>query len=365
MKKLRKFIKRYVPTWALAAIILTLISGILMLISISFPRFSELLVGLFGLPLRFVSAKLTGWLPFSLFELLILALPLIFGLLLFLFLRRGRCKRYRLRLLFSLVGIIGILYSSYIFMLGVGYRTRRLAYRLELDPTPMVNAESLTELAVLLRDRVNELAPSVSVNGEGVTEYGEGYRSLSASLSDAYHTLGKEYPIFLNFSSTVKPVMSSEVMACAGITGIYGYLTGEANICTSYPDYSTVYTAAHEMAHQRGFAREDEANFIAFLACTSSDDDYIRYSGYLNMLQYAVSALYRTDKELYYEVMEELCDTAKRDISASSAVSRKYKDSFLNKLMDKVNDGYLKSQGTEGVVSYGYVVRLAVAYYGK
>ena len=152
-------------------------------------------------------------------------------------------------------------------------------------------------------------------------------------------------------------------MSDMGITGIYSYFTGEANINMSYPDYNLPYVVAHEFAHQRGFARENEANFVAYLVCIFSDDPYIQYGGYLSMYEYLSSALYRTDKELYSTVLSELNLNARADIAASSAVTIAHRDSFLNKLMDRVNDTYLKANGTEGVISYSYVVRLAVAYY--
>ena len=74
------------------------------------------------------------------------------------------------------------------------------------------------------------------------------------------------------------------------------------------------------------------------------------------------SALFRADKEAYYELRSGLSTIAADDIAASNKVILAHRDSPLYKLMNNVNDAYLKSNGTEGVVTYGYVVRLAVAY---
>ena len=152
-------------------------------------------------------------------------------------------------------------------------------------------------------------------------------------------------------------------MSDAGITGIYSFFTGEPNINMDYPDYSLPFTVAHEFAHQRGICREDEANFMAFLVCVSSSDPYIRYSGYLNLYGYLAGSLYRADSEKYKELSLMLLDNAQLDRAAYSEVSRAHSDSWFNKLNDRLNDSYLKFNGTEGVVSYSYVVRLAVAYY--
>jgi len=56
-------------------------------------------------------------------------------------------------------------------------------------------------------------------------------------------------------------------MSYLGIGGVYFPFTGEANVNISMPHTSIPFTACHEMAHQIGFAREDEANFIAYIAC--------------------------------------------------------------------------------------------------
>jgi len=154
-------------------------------------------------------------------------------------------------------------------------------------------------------------------------------------------------------------------MSYAHITGIYFPFTGEANINIDFPDYSIPFTAAHELAHQRGVAREDEANFIAFLACMESDDPYILYSGSLNMLEYVLNALARADKDLYSEVYFSLNENVRGELRAYSLFFEKYRDSTASKVNEAVNDTYLKVQGTEGVVSYGMVVDLAVAYYAQ
>ena len=152
-------------------------------------------------------------------------------------------------------------------------------------------------------------------------------------------------------------------MSYTHITGVYTYFTGEANLNVAFPDYTVAYTAAHEMAHQRGIAPEDEANFVAFLVCLESDDPYIRYSGYVNVLEYVLNALYRADNKAYTEVYRLIDNTVRREFAAYSDFFSKYRDSVASNVSDKVNDTYLKLNGTEGSVSYGLVVDIAVAYY--
>ena len=116
------------------------------------------------------------------------------------------------------------------------------------------------------------------------------------------------------------------------------------------------------MSHQRGVLREDEANFIAYAALSSSDDVYLRYSAALSMTEYIGSALYRTNKDAYYEIMSELDDSVWFDIEASNEITREYSGTILSDISNFFNDLFLKSNGTPGVVSYGMVVRIAVSY---
>ena len=119
------------------------------------------------------------------------------------------------------------------------------------------------------------------------------------------------------------------------------------------------------MAHQRGIAREDEANFIAFLVCISSDDPYIRYSGYLEVYEYVASSLYSADKNYYSAVYSSLKTNVRAEMAAYSAFFDKYRENVVADVSEAVNNSYLQIHGTVGSKSYGLVVDLAVAYYRR
>ena len=154
-------------------------------------------------------------------------------------------------------------------------------------------------------------------------------------------------------------------MTYTHISGVYTFMTGESNINTNYPDFLMPFTMAHEMAHQRGIAREDEANFVAFLVCISSDDAYIRYSGYANLANYITSALYSADSSKYIDLMSHyLPIEIAKEFAAYSNFFEKYRESTASSVTGAVNNVFLQSQGqSAGTKSYGLVVDLAVAYY--
>ena len=187
--------------------------------------------------------------------------------------------------------------------------------------------------------------------------------TLNRKLNDTYARFCEDHDFITHVNGRVKPVLVSEAMSYMHITGVYSFFTGEANLNVNFPDYTLPFTAAHEMAHQRGIAREDEANFMAFLICTSSDDPYIRYSGYLNMYEYVASALARADYDAFRMVSAHLNLEVRGEITAYNQFFKTYENSTASKVSGTVNNSYLQSQGTPGTKSYGMVVDLAVAYY--
>ena len=354
--------KKYIPRFAALSFILLVASFIVYFISITSVAFADFINSTVSVAIRFFLSLTTYILPFSFFELLIFLVPLILFLTVFLTVRGCSTRIKRVRGIISILGVVSLVFTSYIYTLGVGYRTSALAEKIGVEDKKNVTADELFYTVNIVVDELNSLAEKMELS-QGQTHMPYSFFEMSDRLIDAYDSMNESYSLLTNYPSRAKPVYFSTVMSDLGITGIYSFFTGEANVNIEYPDYCVAYTAAHELAHQRGICRENEANFVAFLVCISSEDEYIRYSGYLNMYEYLASALYRADPERYYLVRDRLHETAIADIRASNAVYNEHKDSLLGKINDRVNDAYLKANGTEGVVSYGYVVRLAVAYY--
>ena len=314
-------------------------------------------------PLRILFAALTSWLPFSLGELAILLIPL--GL--FLVLRhavRERTVTWRTTLVYVgiLLSVVATIFSVFVLNFAAGYRGSTLDQKLELQRED-VSAEDLYQTAVILAEQVNREREEIVYATDGFSVMPYNLNDMNGHLSDAYASFSADHGFVTHVPSRVKPVMLSEVMSYLHITGVYSFFTGEANINVNFPDYTIPYTAAHELAHQRGIAREDEANFVAFLVCTESDDPYIRYSGYLNLYEYVANALYSADKDLYNKASAKLDKAVWGEMRAYSKFYEKYRDSAVSNVSSAVNDSYLQSQGTPGTRSYGMVVDLAVAYY--
>lgn len=313
--------------------------------------------------LRGVLAYLTGWIPFSLAEFVIILSPVIL-ISLIIFATRRFSSSWHDVLIFctSLLSVLALFFSVFTFSFAPGYHGSTLDKKLGIDRAE-VSAEELYDTALILADKVNNEMEAIVYRTGGFSVMPYTYGEMNDKLIAAYDIACDKYSFIQRLDSRLKPVMLSEVMSYTHITGVYTFFTGEANINVAFPDYTVPFTAAHELAHQRGIAREDEANFVAYLVCIESDDPYIRYSGYLNLFEYVVSALYRADVQLYRQVFTKLDTLAILEMNAYSDFFDKYRDSVASEISGVVNDTYLTIQGTAGTASYGMVVDLAVAYY--
>ncbi len=311
---------------------------------------------------RGVLAFVSGILPCSIAEAFILFTPALFvSVIIYANKRYTESWRAVGKFLVIILSVASLFFSTFALNFGAGYHTSSVDELLGLDRKD-VSAEELRETAEILVEEINKYTESLGINAAGSSVMPYGYSKLSEKLVDAYDKVIEEYSFISRFPSRVKPVMLSEPWTYTHIAGVYTYFTGEANINTNFPDYTLPYTAAHEMAHQRGIAREDEANFVAFLVCIASDDEYIRYSGYINLYEYVANALYSADKDAYAEVRSGLDAKARVEMSAYSAFFDKYRENVAANVTETVNNTYLTIQGTPGTKSYGMVVDLAVAY---
>ncbi len=183
-----------------------------------------------------------------------------------------------------------------------------------------------------------------------------------------YDRISAVYPSLQLSHRPAKPIVFSRLQSILGYTGVYFPFTGEANVNVDQSGCLVPFTIAHEMAHQRMVAPEQECNFIGVLACISSEDVVFQYSGYLMGLIYLINAVYDLSPELAEEIMRQsFTDELRRDWNDNhdywKALETPAREA-ANEAMDEVYDGYLKSQGQAlGLMSYSACVDLLVNYF--
>jgi len=365
MIRVLKKINRYIPTASMVFILLAAIAGVVHIVCINSPAFADFFNFRISSLFRRGLALLTGWLPISLAEFLVFASPIILVAVFVICVRKSeRGTRYFIRCIAALLSVLLLVYAGFVFVFAAGYRGYTLAEKMELD-TENIENEDLYSTMYLIRNKLNELSKEVLYAEEKGSVRPYSHAETVKLCLESYDKLEAEYGFIKNFKSSVKQLVVSELMTYTHISGMYTFFTGEANLNTNYPYYVTVFTTAHEMAHQRGIAREDEANFIAYLVCIGSEDPYMQYCGYLSMYEYLIGSMRKASPTLHGDLVKGLADEVKYDLYCYSKFFDKYRESVASEVSNVVNNTYLEMQGTPGTISYSMVAELALAYHAK
>ena len=150
--------------------------------------------------------------------------------------------------------------------------------------------------------------------------------------------------------------------------GFGGYLnpfTNEAQVNRHIVKYKLPTTSCHEEAHQLGFAKENEANFIGAMACMQSKDPYFNYAGYSFALRYCIHELYLSDEQKGLCALETLRPGVKANYKQVKDFWKAHENP-LEPLFKNFYNQFLKANNQSGGLrSYNYVVALVVNYFEK
>lgn len=308
---------------------------------------------------------LSSTLPFSVGELLVLLL--VPGVLCYLIIWliqviRSKGKRARTcgRFLIRLLSIVSVIFFLYTTNCGLNYYASDFAASSGMtirknDP------EELYQVCVMMADHAAALRESLAEDENGVMKLD--FQTVNRSAAEAVNALHQTYAFIDDGYAEPKNVMLSRGMSAFKITGVFFPFTFEANVNVDAPDYGIPFTMCHELAHLRGLMHEEDANFVAFLACIQSDDPQLQYSGYMMGMLYAGNALYQADRELFGKYAAHFSEKVRRDRNAHTEYWSQF-ETPVAKVASAVNDSYLRSNAQEsGVRSYGQVVDLILAYY--
>ena len=314
--------------------------------------------------------RVFGLLPFSAAQFLILLLPgLAIWYIIHMLLRIRRSPATRrgdiARLVSSVFCATGIVWFLFAMLCGLNYARESFAVSGGLN----VHNSSAAELEVLCAElvaRVNESAALVARDGQDrmISSAASDY-ALANEAREAYAAVAAEYPVLGGFTPRPKPVLYSRFMSRIDIVGIYIPFTMEANVNVDICDYEIPAAMCHELAHFKGFMREDEANFIAYLACEASGKPDFAYSGGILALIHASNQLRTVSGDAYDRVMRGLADPVREDFRANSLYWKQF-EGPVAEVSSRVNDVYLKTnRQTDGIKSYGRMVDLLLADYRK
>ncbi|MEG0844502.1 MAG: DUF3810 domain-containing protein [Romboutsia sp.] len=321
--------------------------------------------------------SITGIIPFSLYEvsMYLIVISIIFFIVYLtytVFNNRCNFKRFLFKSTLSLLSFLSIAYFLFIILWGINYN------RLPLEDTLIAkyNSENSTnisksphttdDLSNLYRYLINEtnnIRRDVLENDKKIMVSNTDYKNIISRAQIGYDNISNIIPSISGNYSLPKYVRSSNLMSYTGITGIYFPWTGEANVNISIPDIYIPSTTTHEMAHQRGFASEDEANFLAYLSCIYHPDVDFKYSGLVLALNHTESALRKYDYDTYKELGKNISPDVLRDLENNRQYWSRY-EGKVDTISNNFNSVYLKSNGIkEGTKNYSKMINLLITYY--
>lgn len=312
-----------------------------------------------------VQRFLFGWIPFSLGDLfyaflifIILYKTFQFFKLLF---RKKLNRSYFIAGLQQIIFFFLFLYVVFNLLWGLNYNRTGIATQLQLK-VKSYKVSDLDTLTTIIQDRLNQYADSVN---EFKRKAYNRKRKLFNDSYLAYQSAAVQFP-FLNYSRlSVKPSIYSYAGNYLGFQGYYNPFSGEGQVNTTIPTFLEPYVATHEMAHQLGYAKENEANFVAFLACKSYSSNEFRYSLYFNLYLYAIGELYSKDSVRAKEVQQKLDTQVKQDLITLRSFSKRYRNPVEPVIMWFYGN-YLKANNQpSGKLTYNEVVVWLIAYYKK
>jgi hypothetical protein len=310
--------------------------------------------------------RLFSPLPFSIFEFeiyliillllfwLILAVPVIFG------------KSLPRKQFFASSARFGLLLLSCLFLIFTLTGSMNYSRATFADTAGIMvreySDEELQQLSLTLIEELAFLEEKIFVDEEGKVSFEE--LDLNQEVIDAMKGLGEGYTPLAGYYPRPKPILFSRGLSYLGITGIFSPFTLEANYNQDVADYLIPYTMAHELAHLKGFMREEDAGFIAFLACHNSNSFELQYSGLLNGLSYTLRALRDTVSPSEYEfIYSQIPDQARAELQKSRLYWSKH-TAAVTTFAKAANDHYLiVNSQSEGTKSYGRMVDLLLALY--
>lgn len=234
------------------------------------------------------------------------------------------------------------------------------------------------EELIALRERIvtncNRLSEQMQRDERGEIVY-DG--DMKKRAIQAMHALAEREGIsrLRGYYSEPKPLYASWFFCQQHMCGYYFPFSLEANYNDMMYIMNFPYTMCHELSHLKGYIYENEANYLAYLACVESGDNVFEYSGYLNVLYYVerdlIDALEQRGDMARYERLTPVKEQVHLDnvYVTDEQWERVLTQSPLDtQLVSDVTDTFLEANLTingvsDGVVSYSRVVGLLLSYY--
>jgi hypothetical protein len=289
-----------------------------------------------------------GWILYNTIKLVRLAFKRQLG--------RARLWRGTKRLAY----IVLVVYVAFNLLWGLNYNRMGIAQQLQLS-MGKYGREELVSINHVLLQKVNAHRLALQ---QQAAPYPNNAK-LFCQVNDAYQAAEVKWP-FMNYRpQSLKTSLWGWLGNYTGFTGYYNPFSGEAQVNTTVPRFLLPFTSCHEVGHQLGYAKENEANFAGYLAASASPDTLFKYSVYLDLFLYANRNLYGVDTAAANACRQQLVQPVRDDLEAWRQFNRRHRNP-VEPVVRWFYGLYLRSnQQPQGLFSYDAVTAFIIAYYKK
>ncbi|MCK5814405.1 MAG: DUF3810 domain-containing protein [Flavobacteriaceae bacterium] len=310
--------------------------------------------GLFPITVKF-QRILLGWIPFSIGDVLyVIAVYLIIKSIV------NAIRKRKIGIL-RITATISIVYFVFQLSWGLNYLREPIHKTFNISELNYTT-EELNVFTLKLVETINKTQFEITQNDSLKVSVPYTRKEIYTKVNVGYNKLSQLYPELIYKNESIKHSLLSYPLSYMGFSGYINPFTGEAQVNSLNPLVTYPSTSCHEVAHQLGFAAENEANFIGFLTAINNDDIYFQYSGYYMALRYALNELYIRDKEKYKFALKEL----NKGVLINMKETQEYWQQFQNPLepyFKSIFNQYLKANKlTEGIKNYNLMLGLLINY---
>lgn len=310
--------------------------------------------------IRNLSLGLTNWTSVSLGDLLYISFFVVVIIKLFQLSKKTRKLRFYL---IYLVSTVSKIYFFFHLLWGMNYYRLNLNEKLDIEKD--YSQEELFDFLDQTLSYTNQLHYQITQNDSLPVEFNFEDNKLKKELNKKIALTAKEYEFVEAIQPKIKKSLFSLPLSYSGFAGYVNPFTNESQYNARIIDFKKPVTIVHEIAHQMGYAKENEANFIAYWVLLKQGNELQKYSASTSILRNLLGEVYRIDQDYF----EEYKTCINYGIRENYRESQEFWDAYANPIepiMKQFYTSYLNINNQPmGMKSYSYVTDLLINYHKK